>query len=127
MAIPNPYVGSSTADRPETPSWGLGDVVAGWLIAYISAVLIGGLLIAAAGYSDHTDDIPLWLTAVGNLPLWIGFIAVPIWAAATKGNGWISDFHVWIKGTDVPLGIAAGVAAQFILVPLVSAPILWLT
>jgi membrane protease YdiL (CAAX protease family) len=60
-------------------------------------------------------------------PLWLGFVGVPVWAAATKGGGWVRDFRVRVKLLDVPLGLVSGVVAQLVLVPLVSWPVLQLT
>ncbi|MEZ5139853.1 MAG: type II CAAX endopeptidase family protein [Acidimicrobiales bacterium] len=108
------------------PRWGLGDAFGGWLIAYVAATLIGAAVYAAFGYAPD-DDVPLWLIALTYPPLWLGFVGVPIWAAATKGNGWIRDFRVAVRWPDVPIGLAIGVAAQLVMVPLISLPILELT
>lgn len=127
MAIPNPFAAAELDPHPTQPRWGLGDVIVGWAIAFVAAGVFGVVVMAAAGYLDRPEDLPLVLTAVANLPLWAGFVAVPIWAANTKGNGWIRDFHVAIRPWDVPLGIVVGLATQLIIVPIVSAPILELT
>ena len=108
------------------PRWGLGDAIVGWLVAYGVAIVWGGLLLAATGHTS-SEDVPLALVAIGNVPLWAGFIGTAVWAASTKGNGWIRDFRVRFAVWDLPLGIAAGLVAQFVLVPLVSSPVLWAT
>ena len=126
MVIPNPYAGSLAEHPSATPTWGLGDVVGGWLLAFCVSAVWVTVLVAAAGYSKHPKDVPLWIGAVGNVPLWVAFVAVPIWAAKVKGNGWRTDFHVVIRAWDVPLGIATGLVAQLIVVPLVSIPLLLL-
>lgn len=109
--------------------WGMGDAAAGWLIAQGAALVLGALILTLLGYGagTTTDDLSLGAIALTYPPLWLGFIGVPIWAAAPKGRGWIEDFRVAIRWTDVPLGIVAGVVAQIVLVPLVSWPILELT
>jgi hypothetical protein len=61
------------------------------------------------------------------LPTWIAFVAVVIFVGNRKGNGWVRDFHVALRGVDVPLGIIAGVVTQFVLVPAISYPILKLS
>jgi len=110
----------------KAPTWGLGDAAAGWVIAYMAAVLVGGLVFAAAGY-ETSEDASLPVIALSYPPLWLGFVGIPIWAAATKGNGWIIDFRAHIRLIDVPIGIVIGVASQLLMVPLVSWPVLWLT
>ncbi|MFN8017744.1 MAG: type II CAAX endopeptidase family protein [Acidimicrobiales bacterium] len=108
------------------PRWGLGDAIGGWLLAYAAALVWGVVLFAATG-TTSSKDLSLAMLAIGNVPLWAGFIGTAVWAGNTKGNGWVQDFRVHLRAWDVPLGIAAGVAAQFILVPLVSMPVLWLS
>lgn len=127
MAIPNPFAGADLDRRSSQPTWGLGDFFVGWALAYFAAAIFGVLVLAVAGYLDHPKDAPLALTLIANIPLWAGFILVPVWAAATKGNGWRRDFHASITWLDVPLGIAVGLFAQIIVVPVISWPILQLS
>ncbi len=118
------------ADAAQQPRWGLGDAVAGWMIAVVAATILGGASLALAGYDQadvDADRLPLWLTLVQSPFLWVGFIGVPVWVAATKGNGVVADFRLRLEARDVPLAVAAGVLAQLVLVPLVTLPILWLT
>lgn len=119
---------ASAADAgAPVPRWGLGDAAVGWVLSYLAAAIFTAIVITAAGYQEQAEDAPLWILGVGNIPLWAGFIGIPIWAAATKGGGWIRDFGARVRPLDVPLGLAIGVAAQLILVPIVSWPILELT
>lgn len=110
--------------------WGMGDAIGGWLLAYLSASLLGAVLYAAAGYSAEelrAGELPLTMIALGYPPLWLGFVGVPIWAAATKGNGWIRDFRANWAPRRLPSAALIGVATQLLVVPLVSLPMLWLT
>ncbi|MEO6988233.1 MAG: type II CAAX endopeptidase family protein [Aquihabitans sp.] len=122
---------SSTSNvDPEHQRWGLPDALVGWIVANISAGLLGVLLVSAFGYSTDSEslkNLPITMVALQFPPLWIGFIGVPVLVAAVKGTGWIRDFRVRFRLRDVPVGLASGVAAQLILVPLLSLPILWLT
>lgn len=119
-----------TDSAPRRATWGLGDAVGGWLLAYTAAAMLGGLIYAAAGYSvqEQADgELPLSMIALGYPPLWIGFVGVPIWAAATKGAGWVRDFRARFDARSLPLAALVGVVAQLLVVPLVSLPMLWLT
>lgn len=109
--------------------WGMGDAAAGWLIAQGAALVLGALILTLLGYGagTTTDDLSLGAIALTYPPLWLGFVGVPIWAATTKGLGWVQDFKATIRWTDVPLGLAIGAAAQIVLVPLLSLPVLWLS
>lgn len=62
---------------------------------------------------------PLWLTAMMQIPLWLGLGGAPIWFAIKKGKGVVADLGLRMKAIDVPIGLAVGVACQLILVPLV--------
>ena len=108
-----------------TPRWGLGDAVGGWAVAYLAALVWTGIFVAATG-KRTTEDFDLVEVALTYPPLWIGFVGIPIFVAATKGNGWVTDFRARITAWDVPLGAAAGLVTQLLLVPLVSLPVLWL-
>lgn len=115
---------------PKRQRWGLPDALAGWVVANISGALLGVLIVAAFGYSTDPEslkNLPITMVALQFPPLWIGFVGVPVLVAAVKGTGWIRDFRVRFRLRDLPVGLVSGVAAQLILVPLVSLPILWLT
>lgn len=114
---------STSAPATRTPSWGLGDVVAGWVIGVVASISIGGLILAGAGYTN-TTDAPLWLLAILQVPLWFGLLGVPLWAARTKGNGVADDFGFTMRRADAGVGLVIGVLAQLVVVPLVSWP--WL-
>lgn len=109
----------------------MGDAAVGWLMAQSAAALALVLVLQPLfGYSSEQiadNETSLAFVALTFPALWLGFIGVPVWAAATKGAGWVADFRVRLRALDVPIGVAAGLAAQFVLVPLVSLPILWAT
>ena len=104
MAAVDPAPTSASVE----PRWGLGDAVGGWLIAYTSASFLGLLILTAFGYTAEeieANEIPLTMVALSYPPLWLGFVGVPIWAAAVKGRGWVVDFRArwsWrgLPGTD---------------------------
>ncbi len=125
--VPPPVVEPEVA----RPTWGLGDAMGGWFLAQVcAATFMLWVLKPAFGYSTaqlNDNDVSLSFLALGYPPLWLGFVGVPIWAAATKGRGWIEDFWVRLQGIDLAIGPLCGVLAQYLLVPLVSLPVLWLT
>lgn len=121
---------STSPDSIGTVRWGMGDAIGGWALAYTASLLIGTLLLLAFGHdlsNTSTADLSMVEVALQTPPLWLGFLGVPIWAAAVKGNGWIRDFHVAIRWTDVPLGLVVGTIGQLVIVPLISWPVLELT
>jgi membrane protease YdiL (CAAX protease family) len=129
------------------PRWGLGDVAIGFFgaellaaIAYL--VVLSVTNFGASGASGtgaafgqvvghvatgaapaYKPPMSLWLTAVLQVPLWAGLLGVPIWAVKTKGNGPVRDLGLRFRWFDVPLGLAIGAVAQFVLVPLIYWPI----
>jgi CAAX protease family protein len=98
--------------------WGLGDAAAGLGIANVAAVLIGAVILGLAGYAgDDPDTFPLALIAVLQVPLWAGYLGVPLYAANRKGNGVTRDFGLSMHARDVPVGIGAGLGTQFVAIP----------
>jgi hypothetical protein len=94
----------------------MGDAALGLLIANGMAIL-GFLVFAALGFIETTPDaeISLALTAVLQIPLWTGYLGVPIWASRTKGHGLVRDFGLRMRWYDVFLGLGVGIATQIVL------------
>jgi membrane protease YdiL (CAAX protease family) len=128
MAGPTPHDLSEADGRQ--PAWGLGEVAAGLVLSFIVAGWVFSAIAHGMGYSNEQlakQDVPLSVAALGTAMLWIGFVGAPVWAARTKGRGVVADFGVRIRWIDVPVGIVAGVVTQFVIAPLVSLPVLWLS
>ena len=103
--------------------WGLGDAWLGLLIAN-AAHGGGGPPVAATGHVDtDSDELPLALIALMQIPLWAGYLTMPLVAARRKGNGVVADFGLRVRPWDVPVGLVIGVLTQVVLVPLVYLPI----
>lgn len=120
-------VSSAGAGTVPTPHWGVLDAVVGWVLAEVGAIVIGSLILSLAGYSGERATIahlPLWLIALTYPPLWLGFVGAPVYAAVRRGNGLVRDFAWRISAMDVPIGLAAGLLSQLVLVPIVSLPLL---
>lgn len=99
-------------------------LVAGFLLASLAVSAYHGL---SGGHPTQIGD-----DAVGFIGLWAGFVGAAIFATRTHAPGaagtqahgsgsLLVDYGVRIKPwPDVPLGIAVGVGAQYILVPVLD-------
>ena len=96
---------------PADVRWGLGDAIAGWVLAQVGAILATGVVL---GVTDRDfDDLSIGAIAIIQTGMWLGMLGVPWFAAKVKGNGLVRDFGLAIKAIDVPLGALAGVVSQF--------------
>jgi membrane protease YdiL (CAAX protease family) len=117
------------AAEPE-PRWGIADAIVGWVVAILAAALIGSALLSAFGYTGNrakAANLPLTMVALTTVPLWLGFVGAPLYAALAKGNGLVRDFRARIAAVDVPIGLVVGALCQLVLVPLISLPLLKLS
>jgi hypothetical protein len=115
-------------DRTE-PTWGMPDAVVGWVVAMVMGQIGYSLVLAVAGISpgsEKADHLSFTLMALTYPPLWIGFFGIPILVARRKGRGVVRDFRLGVKPVDL-IGIPIGIAAQVVMVPLVSWPFLKLS
>lgn len=93
-------------------TWGMGDAVLGMVLSLVFSTI--GVAVAFGITGDETlDDIPLWGTALLQVPLWVGLLGVPLWASKQKGRGSLrADFGLSMQPRDVPIGLGVGFAAQ---------------
>jgi membrane protease YdiL (CAAX protease family) len=106
-------------------SWGIGDVGIGLAVVLLAEIVGVSLLIAVLGIdTTDIDQLPLWQTAVLQVPLWLGLLGVPWWASRTKGTGSLDrDFGLRARWVDVPVGVLGGLVGQVVVVGLVLAPL----
>jgi hypothetical protein len=107
-------------ERPALPRrWGLGDAAAGYLVAFVaSGVFAAGWTLVSG---DRRDT--LGLAVAGLAGLWLGMGGAVWIASRRKGSGDLGrDMGFALLPSDVPLGIVAGLASQFVLVPLLYLP-----
>lgn len=104
------------APGPEAPvQWGIGDALLGTGATLVVPLMVGVLVLVATGREDF-DGIPLWGTALLQVPLWAGLLGAPLWATRRKGRGSLGqDFGLRMRWTDIPLGVVVGLTAQFLL------------
>lgn len=126
LAGPPPHATSPETDGVPPVRWGLGDAWLGLLIGNAAAVFVGAAILAVTGYAgDDVDDLPLAIIALLQVPLWAGYLTMPLVAARRKGNGLVADFGLRSRVLDVPVGLVVGVLTQLVLVPLIYVPIFW--
>lgn len=105
--------------------WGFLEVFLGLVFGHILAAFAYVLAQGIGGYEDFAE-YPLWLVSVANFPLQASMLLAAVFAASYRGGGVVKDFLFGVKRNDAFLGISVGVAAQFLLVPALTYPVLWL-
>lgn len=121
-------VGRAPARRQ--PQWGVADVIVAFVLAQ-AASLVGFALFAGVkgvpAAELSTDALTIGEVALLQVPLWLGLLGMPLLSTWRRGNGPVVDLGWWMTARDVPVGLAIGVACQFVLVPLVTLPIFLLS
>ena len=107
--------------------WGLGDAALGWVLAQIGGAIAAAIVLAVNDDTTDFEDLSLAWVAVAQLGLWVGMLGVPLVASKLKGHGPVRDYGLRSEGWDAPLGFAAGLLTQLLLIPLLYGPIFWLT
>ena len=105
-----------------TSGIGIAAVFAGWVLAYLLAVVLGAALLGWAGLAEG-ESMPPWLVLCSSLVLWIPQLGM-VWLVANRlGSGRMrDDFGIRFSVRDL-WGIPIGIASQFILVNLVMLPL----
>jgi membrane protease YdiL (CAAX protease family) len=103
---------------PDEPRFSIGIALAGWFAALVFSN-IGAVIILAA--TDHTgtdyNDLPLWLIAVLQVPLWVGLVGVVVIVSRRFGTGSLEkDYGFRFRANDI-LGLPIGVVVQLVFVP----------
>ena len=113
-----------TSPTPGCPWRGI-HIVSGLMISTFAAVFLGGLVLVIGGW-ETTDTLPLWVTAVMQIPLWAGLLGVPWWVVRRRKLSWKTDLGWQFQKKDVLSGLGIGVLAQAVFVPLVYLPVILL-
>ena len=144
-----PAVAGNDVSDDEAPRrrWGLGDVIGGWAVSQVASTIavaavitglgypavagMGGAVGQAAGQSQVGSIVEIlsvygelpfvWQVAL-QIPLWLGLIGAPVYAARRKGTSLAVDFGLRMERSDVPVGLILGVLLQLVIVPLVYLP-----
>lgn len=102
----------------------IGVAVVAWLMAYVAALPLQGILISATGHGGEKSDLwPISMTVLSILCLWIPFVVALIVVSRRWGQGlFVDDFKVRARWIDL-VGLPLGVACQLVLVPAVYWPL----
>jgi len=65
---------------PDKGSWGISHVATGVVLSIVSSLFVGSLVLA---FVDR-DPLPLWITALLQVPLWFGLLGVPMADSSTR-------------------------------------------
>jgi membrane protease YdiL (CAAX protease family) len=125
--VPEPDPTMTAPERRADVRWGLGDAALGWVLAQIGGAIAAAIVLAINDDTTDVEDLSLAWVAVAQLGLWIGMLGVPVVASKLKGYGPVRDYGLRSEGWDAPLGFAAGLLTQLLLIPLLYGPIFWLT
>jgi membrane protease YdiL (CAAX protease family) len=111
--------------EPDPPAWGLGEAAVAAVATLVISTILGGIVLALAGV-EHTDDASLVTIALVQTTLWIGMLG-SIALVLRRRRAPLADLGLRFRWVDVPVGVVTGVVCQLALVPLISAPWVWLT
>jgi membrane protease YdiL (CAAX protease family) len=105
--------------------WGLGDALGAWLAGFVAAQVGFGIIQGATGRdADEMDDLPLGLSFVPQLGLWVGLLLVPLVVVRLKGRGPVADLGLRARWSDLWRGGSVGAALQLLVIPLLYWPLL---
>jgi membrane protease YdiL (CAAX protease family) len=125
--VPKPEPTIPAPERRTDVRWGLGDAALGWVLAQVGGAIAAAIVLALNDDITDFEDLSLAWVAVAQLGLWFGMLGVPLVASKLKGHGPVQDYGLRSEGWDAPLGFAAGLLTQLLLIPLLYGPIFWLT
>ncbi len=93
--------------------------------AHATLILGGTIAIAAFGYgsASEANDIPIGVQVAATAPFWIAAIALSWVLVKRTGGDLRADLGLSFHWSDLPVGIALGVATQYLVLPVVYWPI----
>ncbi|MGH9300630.1 MAG: lysostaphin resistance A-like protein [Acidimicrobiales bacterium] len=125
-------VGSLTKlGHPEDPdslgARGIGYAVAGFVTGYVVAAIFVAIWSGIRGLKSANGVLPntLGTTVASLVGLWTGLVGAGLAASRRLGTGKLAtDYGFRLRPwPDIPLGLAVGVASQYLLVPGVYLPL----
>ena len=102
----------------------VGVAVFAWLLAYVAALPLQGILISITGHGgEKSYTWPISMTVLSIFCLWIPFVGMLMIVSQRWGQGHFqNDFKVRTRWIDLA-GLPLGVASQLLLVPAVYWPL----
>jgi membrane protease YdiL (CAAX protease family) len=118
-------VSAAVRPAPEQQQFSPGIALAGWAAAFACMLVGDFVILAATGHAgDTTDQLPLWLIAVLEIPLWIGLVGATVVISRRWGtNDLKRDYGLSARWTDAAIGLPLGALCQLVLVPIVYMPL----
>lgn len=115
-----PVLDDRTHLPPEQPpSWAVRDVALGFLAAVFNVAVAQAVWVGVTG----KDEVSLGLTFVSFLAYWPVLVGTVVFASRRRGTGSLSaDVGLRIDKADIVPGLVAGLASQFVLLPLLYLP-----
>ena len=105
--------------------WGFGQVLLGYSLSLLASLIALTVVYEATNYEEW-DDLPMWAVSLVGLPQQAILALTVLLAAVTSGGGLRRDFLFQMKRKDIGLGLFSGIAAQLLLVPVVTLPFIWI-
>jgi uncharacterized protein len=115
-----------TQEAPEVPParWGLGEVALALLAGSVLSLILATAVQPAGYHPSSSTPIPLRVTAAGLIGLWIGLGGGAVYVSRYRGSGRLAvDLGFRLRWPmDLGLGVVAGLASSYVLVPLLYLP-----
>lgn len=94
---------------------GLKVAAVAWVGSLVISIFWVGALAALSGDASF-DSSPLWVAALGNVPLWLVLGGAPV-LLARSGEGLQRELRWAVRRSDVVVGCVTGVGAQLLMIP----------
>lgn len=109
---------------PQFGRTGVAWAIAGFAAGIVTASLAAALAEAATGWSPRSSaPAPVAVTAADLVGLWVALVGAVVLFSRARGTGRVrDDFGVRFARWDVPVGVAAGLACQYAVIPLLYLP-----
>lgn len=118
---------ATDAQIDSRPRWGVRHALGTFLAAQVLSALGVAIFVAVKGIdASDLDQVSIGETALLQIPLWAGLLGLPLLVTTILGSGPVRELGLRMRRSDAPLGLLIGLASQFVLVPLVTLPILLL-